>query len=159
MVENADYIIDRFGEPSNISTNKPALPESSVTKSVSETIEKVITFDCAKTYDQYRDIYYQNWDPNQQSNSAHNYKVQLAMSEQENLLLEYSCLEKKEEWAYKSKYESEIWGTEKEMTFDQCVEDYRSKYCIFMDESYGDDYIECQRITYQNALDACRKYQ
>lgn len=149
-----------FGEPSFISENTSPPPVTSIVKSVPGVIEKITTFDCAKTYDEMRDIYYNEWNPTVSINSATNYPVREKMAEKENLLLENTCMEKKEEWAYKSKYENEIWGIEEkeEITFSQCVEDYRSKYCLFYNE--GDERkTECERQVYQNALDTCNKYR
>ena len=128
-----------FGEPSFISEN---ISHSSV-------------FNCAKTYDEMRDIYYNEWNPTAPINSSTNYLVREKMAEKEDLLLENSCFEKKGDWAYKSKYENELWGIEKaqEITFSQCIEDYRSKYCLFNEGN------ECKREVYQNALDICDKYR
>jgi len=148
-----DKIEINFGEPSFISENPSHSPITSIVKP--EFIEKPTTFDCAKTYDEMRDIYYNEWNPTAPINSSTNYLVREKMAEKEDLLLENSCFEKKGDWAYKSKYENELWGIEEaqEITFSQCVEDYRSKYCLFNEGS------ECKREVYQNALDICDKYR
>ena len=132
---NTDKMGINFGEPSDTSKNVSP-PTTSIVKSISEFIEETSSFDCAETYDEMRDIYYNEWNPTVSINSATNYPVREKMAEKEDLLLENSCFEKKGDWAYKSKYEKEIWGLEEieEMTFSQCVEDYRSKYCLFYDD-------------------------
>lgn len=73
---------------------------------------KIMKYDCAENYDIYRDIYYNNWDPNQGIQSQNNYATQAKMAEKENELFDNSCFITIENWAHQSKYEQQIWELE-----------------------------------------------
>ncbi len=68
------------------------------------------TFNCAKTWDKYRDIYYERWDPTLSINYMKNanLEVRIDMADQEILLDKHDCASTVNDWAHKSKYEEEI---------------------------------------------------
>lgn len=92
---NTDKITFGFGEPSYISKQ----------------IESAFEYDCAKTWDDYRDIYYENWDPTLSINylKNENLNVRIMMIEKEELLFENGCFITVKDWAFKSKYQDEVW--------------------------------------------------
>lgn len=91
-------------------TKNKSIPKQITESKVIE--KKDNSYDCAKNYDKYREIYHTKWNPNDSINSKNNYLAQAAMSEIEEDLLENSCFISVKEWAHNAQYQNNIWSSD-----------------------------------------------